>query len=161
MESYSKILTAIRPKTSFGYETIHVFKTAELEAAQVGYSVSPQGENLIGNAEGEWRENWLVIGYEDLCGDPIFIDTKAAGFPVYTAIHGEGSWKPNSIADSLAGFESALAVVGRVSENRDTPRALEDNPLPEEQKNQTLAEIRRSNPQADLEFWEILLTTND
>jgi hypothetical protein len=48
---------------------------------------------LTGQSEGDWKPNWLVIGFEDLCGDPLFVDIESAGFPVFTAAHGMENWK--------------------------------------------------------------------
>jgi hypothetical protein len=93
-----------------------------------------------------------------LCGDPIFIDTSEEGFPVYTAIHGEGRWDAKQIAVSLEGFGRALSPVADIAKGREYPVALENNPLTQFEKESTLAAIRRDNPGVDLEFWEILLS---
>ena len=113
---------------------------------------------MVGEKEGEWLKNWLVIGYEDCCGDPIFIDTAHQGFPVYSAMHGEGSWEAIRIADSLEGLGHALSAVVDVSKGRENPVALENNLLNQHEKELTLATIKRYNPNADLDFWETMLS---
>lgn len=160
MQTYENALKSIRPETSFGYETIRVFQAPELPSLQVGYSVKPTGECLIGDGDGDWHKRWLVVGYEELCGDPIFIDTSEEGFPVYTAIHGEGRWDAKRIAVSLDGFGRALLAVADIAKGRESPVALENNPLTETERETTLAVIRRDNPDVDLEFWEILLSSD-
>ncbi len=77
-------------ETSFGVATIHAFRAAQVKSGQVGYSVSPAGKYLPDDRDGDWRKEWAVIGYEDACGAPIFLDTSLAGFPVYTAIPDQG-----------------------------------------------------------------------
>ena len=54
---------------SLGYTTVHLHPVAELPAAQQGYGIVPEGVDT------DWLPEWLVIGYEDCTGDPIFIDT--------------------------------------------------------------------------------------
>jgi hypothetical protein len=113
---------------------------------------------LTGDQDGDWLQKWIVIGYEDLCGDPIFIDISVDEFPVYTAIHGEGSWNAKRVAVSLEAFGRALLSVANIAKGRENPLALKNNPLEQLEKEATLSFIRRDNPGVDLEFWEILLS---
>jgi len=156
MESYEKMLESIPSEVSLGYGTIRLYRAPEIQALQIGYSVSPTGEPLTGDRQGDWSTEWIVIGNEELNGDPIFIDTSKEGFPVYTAIHGEGEWNAKQIAVSLEGFGHALSIVADVARGRERPIALENNPLTQSEKEITLTSIRRYNPDIELEFWEIL-----
>jgi hypothetical protein len=158
MESYEKILEGIRDEVSFGYETVRVYREPRLQALQIGYSISPTGEPLTGEQAGDWQREWVVIGYVECCGDPIFIDSLAEGFPVYTAIHGEGSWEAKQIAVSLEAFGRALSAIAAVANGREHPVALENNPLTQSEKQITLAAIQRDNPDLDLEFWKTFLS---
>jgi hypothetical protein len=157
MRSYEPTLSAIAPELSFGYTTIHIYRPWELPSAQVGFSVSPTAESLVGDDDGDWRRNWLVIGYDESVGDPLFIDTSEEGYPVYTAMRGEGSWDPQCIAISLTAFAHALSAVAAVAKGREHPVALEQNPLTQSEKDIVLANIRQHNPNMDVRFWEILL----
>jgi hypothetical protein len=157
MKAYEQALESIRSEVSFGYETIRVYQAPELESLQVGYSVKPTGESLVGKEDGDWLKKWIVIGCEELCGDPIFIDTSVKGFPVYTAAHGEGRWDPTPVAVSLEGFGKALAVLAQAARGREYAKALEENPLTQPERESVLAAIRNENPGIDLEFWEIVL----
>ena len=161
MKPYESVLSTIMPEVSFGYSTIRVYRPQELEAGQVGYSISEDGKSLIGDEDGDWRKSWIVIGYEECCGDPIFIDKAMDEYPVYTAVHGEDQWEPVCIAVSLAGFGQALSAIANLGKGRENPTALEENPLPESEKDKALASIRRSNPTAELEFWELLLESQE
>ena len=94
----------------------------------------------------------------ELCVDPIFIDSSADGFPVYTAMHGQGTWEPKQIAVSLEAFGSALSVVAGISKGRQNPMALESNPLTLSEKEAALALIQHHNPGVKLEFWDLILS---
>jgi hypothetical protein len=158
MESYETQLRAIAPELSFGYQTIRICRPEERQSMQVGYSVGMEGQSLVGGKKGDWLGHWIVIGYEEQCGDPIFIDESAPNFPVYTAMHGEGIWDPEQIAASLEGFGKALSAVTRIARGREHPVALENNPLTQSERDAALAEIPLQDQEIDLEFWENLLS---
>jgi hypothetical protein len=89
---------------AFGYAGLKLLSPAELEEGQTGYSLSDEGESLCDGKPGSWKAEWIAIGYDTSLGDPIILDTSSA--QIMTAMHGEGSWEPYSIAKSL----DALAV---------------------------------------------------
>ncbi|KXY43645.1 hypothetical protein OB969_15320 [Bacillus cereus] len=74
--------------------TIELFNSEEIEEGQLGYSVDGEGQSLIGNEEGDWKEGWIVIGLDSYLGDPIFVDSN-------TAMHGEGDWELECIAKRI------------------------------------------------------------
>ena len=76
---------------------------ASLDTAQVGYAVAPDGQSLVGG-EGRWKPEWLVIGYDAELGDPLFVDLNDLSMPVYTAMHGAGTWKPTLVASDVRSF---------------------------------------------------------
>jgi hypothetical protein len=158
-ENPKQLLSSLRiPSVSIGYTTIKIYRADDLEEAQIGYSVDPSGNSLIDeNDEGGWKKEWLVIGYEDLCGDPIFIDTALDGFPVYTAIHGEGDWRPKRIAMTLKSFAQAMKEVATIARGRETAKDFERNPIGEVEKAHFLTRVQKENPDIDLEFWVLSL----
>lgn len=158
MENWEELLGRIQSELSFGHETIRLSHPYAVPALQVGYSVSPTGFPLSDDKTGGWRKEWTVIGYAELCGDPIFIDSSDERFPVYTAIHGDGDWEPSPIAVSLGSFGRALSAVANIARGRENPAALEANPLTAAEREATLDAIQRDNPGLDLAFWELLLT---
>jgi hypothetical protein len=158
MMDYQDQLSAIPAKISIGYQTIRIFLPNEVEPMQVGYSVSREGRSLIGSQEGDWLAQWKVIGCEEMCGDPIFIDESQDGFPVFTAVHGEGHWDPKKIAISMKSFGEALTNLAVLAKGREFPTAFEGNPVTESERRTFLDAIERNNPGIDLEFWELLLT---
>src|SRR5215831_2679360 len=101
MDTYEATLDAMNPKVAFGCTTIRVYRPSELAAGQIGHSITPTGVVLSGDKNGDWRKEWLVIGYDETCGDPIFIDKTEEGYPVYTAVVGKGRWDRQRIAVSL------------------------------------------------------------
>lgn len=159
IDELARRLAPIKP-VSFGYTGIHIYQPEELEDAQVGYSIGLNGESLIDGAPGNWHKAWTVIGCEDLCGDPIFVDVSVEGHPVYTAMHGEGDWTPILIADSLEGFAKALEFIAAIATNRATPVELEKNPLSMPERKEALDKIQKNNPTADISFWQEFLSTN-
>jgi hypothetical protein len=93
-------VTAIQDGEEVEYEICSV---DDLDDQQVGYSVTAHGQLLI-DEHGGWRERWLVIGSEELTGDPVFVDLGDYELPVLTAMHGAGTWEPRKLATSLASF---------------------------------------------------------
>jgi hypothetical protein len=160
MDAYESVLDTIKPEVSFGCSTIRVYRPRELASGQVGYSISPTGESLSGDKNGNWRKTWLVIGYDETCGDPIFIDTAEEGYPVYTSLIGQGRWDPQRIAVSLVAFARSLSAVAAIAQGREHPVALENRPLTPREKDATLATIRQHNPRLDIGFWENLLSNS-
>jgi len=138
---------------SLGYKTVTLFAAHELHDAQIGYSISDSGDSFVGEQAGDWKENWLVIGYEELCGDPIFVDLSKSELPVFTAAHGDDDWNPVLIGSSLDGFVQALLKVKRVSQGRTNPVQLEHNPVSEIEREKLLSRIVELNQNASLEFW--------
>ena len=142
---------------SLGYTTLHFFSAEEYVAGQIGYSVDPNGNSLVGENNGDWKQTWGVIGFEDLCGDPIFVDIGAAQLPVYTAAHGAGDWNPTLIADSFEGFRKSLKIVREIAAGRENAVKLEANPIGVEEAGRALNSIGAINPNSDIEFWMLLL----
>jgi hypothetical protein len=142
---------------SYGCGGIKLFRPSELNEGQVGYSVSSDGKSLCTGEQGAWRPNWLVIGYETACGDPLFIDNHDSALPVFTAMHGEGDWEPKPVAVSFEAFAKILAEFARIAHERSNPVALDANPLPAHQRDAFLAHTTELNGGLDAGFWAVLL----
>ncbi len=159
MDAYEPRLNAIEPKrVSFGCQTIHLYQPNKLASGQLGYSVGPNGEDLTGDTDGDWRRAWVVIGYNEACGDPLFIDTTEENFPVYTAMIGQGRWDRKPVAVSLETFGRFLSIIAAVSQGRDCPVALEEHPLSYSEKGRVLASIRDNNVNLNMDFWDAFLS---
>jgi hypothetical protein len=157
-ESYKELLSTLAiASVSLGCSTVHVHRADELEEAQIGYSIDPSGTSLVDGEPGSWQSQWVVIGYEDSSGDPIFIDTETQDFPVYTAMHGTGNWEPSLIATGLRNFAAAMREAATVSKGRENPVQLEANPITLAERASVLERIQQHNPGIDPTFWEIWL----
>ncbi|MFE4706863.1 hypothetical protein [Peribacillus simplex] len=84
--------------------SFHLFSKDEFEEGQLGYREDEEGNSFVGNNEGDWKESWFVIGYDEDLGDPIFVDIHNKNYPVLTAEHGMGEWEPSVLYDSLEDF---------------------------------------------------------
>ncbi len=154
--AYRQMRDAVPFETvSLGYTTIHLHPFRSLPGAQQGYGVVPEGD------ETDWDPAWVVIAYEDLAGDLIFIDTEDEDFPVYTAAHGMGEWSPELIAFSFRHFIEILQQVRCVARGRETPVALEQRPITEEEREEVFSFIRQHNPDVSMRFWETLLESRE
>ncbi len=126
-------------EVTIGLTTIYIFPEDEIDENQIGYSFDSEGQSLVGESNGDWKKNWLVIGYESLCGDPLFTDIETENFPVFTAMHGVGSWNENLIADNFESFVKSLEIGAKCK-----------------LKESCLEEIKTLNKMSDFEFWEVL-----
>ena len=142
---------------SMGYQTLTFYPSNELDKAQVGYSVDDNGNDLTGTSDGDWKSNWLVIGYDDIVGDPIFIDLNEDNVPVFTSQHGTGEWVPYKLADSFAQFVESLKIIKEASANRETPDQLEENKVNFWEKRKILKRISKVNSATQKVFWEKFL----
>ena len=84
---------------------------------QIGYRWDPvQQRTLITDDIGSWQENWYVIAQNEL-GDPFFTDFTTENYPVYTAIHGRGVWKPLKVSDNICQFAEVLNKINSTNLN--------------------------------------------
>jgi hypothetical protein len=137
-------------RVSIGYGSIELVPLAELPSAQQGY-VDP------GDQSSGWQPEWLVIGHEGLCGDPLFIDTDDDDFPVYAGEHGTGAWQPRLIAFSFRHFGQILERLKQLSQGRSNPVEFERHPISAGERVSFMEFIRRDSPDVDFGFWESLL----
>ncbi len=152
-----KLTTLPFSEVSIGFTTIRLFSESDISSGQAGYSIDPDGNSLVGDEEGDWKEHWLVIGYDETCGDPILTDLSIDHSPVYSAMHGTGAWKAVQIADSFEGFCKSLVIIAEIAGGRENPVLLKNNPISSEEKRDGIGRIKTQNPESDLEFWELIL----
>ena len=140
-------------RVSLGYTTIHLTPVAGLNAAQQGYGIVPDGSDT------DWRDEWVVVGYEGMSGDPIFIDTDDDDYPVYTAAHGMGSWNPKLIAFTFLDFVQILGQLQVLARGRANPVELKRRPVSADESDGFIEFIRRDSPDVDFSFWKLLYET--
>jgi hypothetical protein len=142
----------------FGVGGILLFKLAEIEAGQLGYSKHPDGSSLCSNKAGAWQQNWIVVGHEMACSDPLIVDAADPALPILTDFHGQGEWQPSCIAISLDAFVSSLKEFARIATGRSTPVQRDANPVTGAERHDFLVRISQlNNGQAEMEFWGALL----
>lgn len=142
---------------SIGYRELNFLTVDNLDKGQIGYSIDSNNNSLTTGQDGDWREEWLVIGTDDM-GDPIFIDTSSKHLQVLTAMHGEGEWEPIIISNSLDMFKEILIELKKISLKRTSPNELEKNPITEKEHKQFIQNIKKTNSDVEIEYWENLLS---
>jgi hypothetical protein len=137
---------------SFDYDcfTFSVSSVDGLDAFQVGYAFDPTGSTLSGAGGGDWRQNWIVVA-QDFSGDPVFVDVDLPDSPVFTALHGEGTWSPWQIAPSLRTFATLLRRARALAAGRDSPIALESNPITVDEREAFQALVEANGASSD--YW--------
>jgi len=97
------------------FQELIIYAAPELDRAQVGFRGPRLGDDAFVAPHG-WRRSWVVIAYDS--GDPYFLDTTKiqpnGDTPVWTAMHGTGTWEPILAASSLAQFLQILRVWVRI-----------------------------------------------
>src|SRR5215472_12574065 len=78
-------------------------------------------------------------------------------YPVFSAMHGAGSWEPKLVAPSIEAFALCLRAFQTFSAGRSTPIALDANQPTPKQQAQFLKAIRSltNNSQDALGFWVV------
>jgi len=110
---------------SIGILEIACVNSSNFEHEQLGYRIADDGEDLTGSSEGRWRPSWYVIATEN--ADPYFIDLDSNR--IYYAMHGEGSWTPNLIAENYAQFGAIVNHLKKLALERKNPVELENKPI--------------------------------
>jgi hypothetical protein len=110
---YRSFLLAADPldvETVTPVERVRLISSEKLAAEQIGHSVSADGVP----APPAWRKSWIVVARSALLGDPYFLDISkldAEGdCPVFSAMTGTDSLKPELCASSLQQFLRILAT---------------------------------------------------
>ena len=139
------------------YINIEIFPFEQLDECQVGYSVDPDGNSLVTDEEDTWNENWIVIAYESLCGDPIIIELNEERYPVLLLMHGMGSWDNGIyLADSLESFlKSIIELVDFLTEKQVLNGKYN---IQHKELKILLNNIVKISNSANLESWESLLS---
>jgi hypothetical protein len=85
---------------------ISLLPLAHLEDGQLGYAVhATSGADLTGEADGDWRESWIVVGADN--DDPFYLEcseAKGGDAPVYVGHRHDGHWSTAPVASSFEKF---------------------------------------------------------
>jgi len=141
---------------SYGVGGIYLLPPEEVSSGQIGYAVDAHGSSLIGNGAGEWRDEWIVIGQETACGDPLFISVDPP-YPVFWAMHGQGAWAAKFVAPSLERFWSCLELFREFANARENSVQLAANAPSKEEIEAYLSSVRHlcDEDEDAFDFWLI------
>lgn len=136
----------------FGGDGFRIYTPEELGQAQLGYSRHPNGTDLTGKNDGDWKGGWIVVGYDTNLGDPYFVDTTSEKLPVFTAMHGAGAWEPYTVSPALQNFLESLQHLRAHSSQEDSLVEPDDTTITDRSWIRSLEkEMNRLN--AEDEFW--------
>jgi hypothetical protein len=124
-----------------GSSCFALYELEELAEAQIGYAIGAEDDDLTGDAPGQWRPHWLVVGEEELSQETLLVDLASDDLPVLVAAESELGWEPVLVAADFESFAPLLTELRRASEEGEDAAAL--------------LEIARARiPTGALRFWE-------
>lgn len=139
------------------FVNIEIFRFEQLDDCQIGYSVDAAGNSLVTDEEETWDENWIVIAYETLCGDPIIIELNEDRYPVSLLMHGMDSWDNGSyLADSLESFLNILKEIVFFLTEKQVLKGKRN--IQQKELKAILKNIIETSNSAEFETWETLLS---
>jgi hypothetical protein len=143
---------------NFGVGGLRLLKLDEIDDGQIGYLAARDRSPLSSAKDGSWKPDWIVIGYDTACGDPLIMDTSDPALPVLHDFNGQGTWNPTPVSLSIESFVASLYEFARLASGRSTPVARDANPVTDAERKDFLLRISELNAgRADLEFWGALL----
>lgn len=94
-----------------GVNDIHLYSQDEINDAQAGYRYN----GMTGEVIKDWiGDEYLIIGNDSCCGDPIIIKTDEDKLPVFTMFHDD--WEMiTKIADSFEEYVSILEEISKIN----------------------------------------------
>lgn len=136
----SKIFERNINDIEIGISEIHLYSSDEMNEAQIGYQIDTDGNEIK-----EWiGKNYLVIGNDSCCGDPIIVKTDEDKLPVYSMFHDD--WDSiELIANSFKQYISILEKINGIDlENKDECKNI-------------LEDIKSIVPNESYDYWEGLI----
>lgn len=143
-----------------GFSEINLIDLESFDEQQIGYRVDSKGKSLLSGKEGDWQNDWFVIGSDEL-GDPIIADLSEKKIPIYSSEHGQDAWELSLVSESLEAFEKSLIILREISIGRENPNKYEENPMPEKEKKNALERIQKINKNIEIDWWELKLDNDD
>ncbi|NRS90845.1 hypothetical protein HNQ02_003792 [Flavobacterium sp. 7E] len=131
------------------YSSLEFFKPNNLKEEQIGYRFNHLGKSLLGTNKGDWKKNWVAIGYDGI-GDPIFVDFEKPNLPVFTSEHDEDEWNEKYIAISLDNFKKILDDLRILKQKA-------ENGISKFEVNTFLEKTKNENKYMDVEYWKMFL----
>ena len=123
-----------------GINGFHFYKKDEIGEGQIGYRCNADYVKLD-----DWiGDNYFVIGYEVLLGDPILVNVEDDKLPIYSLVRDDYSicYK---IANSLEDYRKILKMI---MDSDLTVREVVDN---------LILDIKKINRGLDIDYWKDFL----
>lgn len=120
---------------------IYLYDKKEIEEAQIGYRYDDEGNQIK-----DWfGDEYVVIGQETACGDPIIAKIDEEDIPIYYMFHDDWSTF-GLLSKSFSQFEDLLKMVEEI------------NLYDKEDCEQFLNSLKKELPENAYDFWEGLIT---
>ena len=134
---------------------ISLLPLQHLEDGQLGFSVhGTTGQDMTGQADGDWRESWIVIGDDN--DQPFFLEcaeAKGGEAPVYNAFKESGRWRKEIAASSFERFLRLCAAYMDGYRTWEDPEA-DDFQMPDRVRMAIDRQLRQVDPDLDTEaYW--------
>ena len=111
-------------RADVGESSFVLYEVDELAEAQIGYAVGVDDDDLTGEAPGQWRPLWLVVGEEEYGRDTLLVDLGDGRLPVLLAAEDDDGWAPIELAESFAQLAALLAELAEAARGGAAPEAL-------------------------------------
>lgn len=124
-----------------GLSEIHIHSKDEIENAQAGYRYN----GLTGEVIEEWiGDEYIVIGNDSCCGDPIIAKIDEEKLPIYSMFHDDWS-SLQIIANNLEQYINIL-------------KKLDETDLEDKEECKKIVEIiKKEVPNTSVDYWEGLI----
>lgn len=123
-----------------GISDIYLYQEDEIEKGQLGYRVKSDGELIE-----DWiGDNYIIIGKDSCCGDPIIADITDKNLPIYYMFHDD--W--DSLQHIAYSFEQFLELLEMIDET-DISNEVE--------KDELIEKILDNCPEDGSDFWESII----
>lgn len=152
------LLTKNPENVGLGYRLVHFFNPGNIEDEQLQFASSYSGFSYKDNPVGRWNSNWFAFASDEV-GAPIFVDLNDGR--VYTDNNDQDNRKIFYVATTLENYIQGIRELENISEGRETPEQLRDNPIPEAIADSILERIDFANPGIDLWYWELFMENYD
>ena len=94
----------------FGPEGFRINTGEELPQAQLGYARHPDGADLTGAGEGDWKKGWVVFGHDPDLGDPYFVVDPAI-------VNHDGIHNQTSNRHGIVGYLNDATVARQIADS--------------------------------------------
>lgn len=123
-----------------GLSDIYFFQEDEMDEGQAGFRHDGEGNKIE-----DWiGDEYVVIGIDSCCGDPIITDITKEELPIYCMFHDDWS----TLEQIAYNFEQFLEILHMIDDA---------NIGDEKEKEELKAKIKEIVPEEGYEYWECLL----